>query len=301
VPIRTLVDFFGNSRVFGGVHNGIERTWRGHGGEAYASRLIDESANGLYHFFWEEYCSWYLELAKPILRDGQDEALKAETRMLLIFVLEASLRLLHPFVPFVTEELWQRLPASSREKKISIALAAYPGEAVAPADLRVEAEMKTLQAVVSAARTVRSEHEVHPGAEVPLSIRAENAEATAFVQARWEGVKTLLKTSGPPSFEALGAPRSPGAVTTVVPTDKGPIEVVVGLKGLVSAEAELARVERELKKIDKDIAAVAKKLSSPAFVDKAPKEVVLEAHEQQKALEQARARLEEAKKLAAEL
>jgi len=261
---------------------------------------IDESANGLYHFFWEEFCSWYLEIAKPIVREGKDAALREETRATLMFVLEASLRLLHPFVPFITEELWQRLPESSREKKSSIALASYPGDSIAARDLGVEGEMATLQAIIVAARTIRSEHEVHPAAEMPLSIRA-NADAIAFAKERAGAIKTLVKTMGEPVFEAIGAPHVAGSTTSVLPSNKGSIEVVVGLKGLVTADKERARIEREMKKVDKDVAAVQKKLASPAFVDKAPKEVIEQAHAQLKALLDAKARLEEAKKLAAEL
>ncbi len=262
---------------------------------------IDESANGLYHFFWEEFCSWYLEMAKPIMRESKDEALRTETRTTLIFVLEASLRLLHPFVPFISEELWQRLPESSREKKPSIALCKYPGADVALADAAVESDMATLQAIIVAARTIRSEHEIHPASEMPLSIRSSNDAATAFSSERASAIKTLVKTLGDPVFEKIDSPRAAGSTTSVVASAKGTIEVVVGLKGLVTADKERSRIDREVKKVDKDLAAIEKKLSSPAFAGKAPKEVIEEAHAQKKAMLDAKLRLEEAKRLAEEL
>jgi valyl-tRNA synthetase len=269
--------------------------------QGLSSFRIDESANGVYQFFWEEFCSWYLELAKPILRENSDEALASETRSTLIFVLESSLRLLHPFVPFITEELWQRLPETSRQTKPSIALCRYPDPSDMNADAAVEAEIATLQAIIVAARTIRSEHEVHPGAEAPIEVRSDSEAAVAFIKARVRAIKTLVRTSGEPTFATSGAPHVAGSTTSVVPTSKGTIEVVVGLKGLVTPDKERARIEREMKKIDKDLAAIDKKLSSPSFVDKAPREVIEEAHAQKKAMFEARARLDAARSLAEEL
>jgi valyl-tRNA synthetase len=265
--------------------------------EGIESFRIDEAANELYRFFWDDFCSWYLEIIKPELRDAAAD--KAETRATLAWVLGASLRLLHPFIPFVTEELWQRL-AGYPETFASIALERYPGPGDSPRDEDIERRASTLMDVITAARTIRSEHQVNPMAEPPLMIRGTDA-ALAFLRDQAAVIALLVKSSGSPAFEHAGGARPKGYTMSVVPTRDGAIEVLVGLKGLVDPAHERARIERELKKIDKDVAAIHKKLSSPSFTEKAPKEIIEEARAQQKSLEEARARLLEARSLADEL
>jgi valyl-tRNA synthetase len=269
--------------------------------EGMAAFRLDEAATELYRFFWNDFCDWYIELTKDTLKKPDDRA-HAETRETLAFVLEASLRLLHPFVPFVSEELWQRCPKPG-VRKASIAFGPYPGEneKLALDDPAAEKEMDLVKSVVVAARTVRSEHEVHPGAAVPLGVRADSDATRALVERNASALEQLVKTSDTIAFEKLGGARAPGTVTSIVPSEQGPIEVLVNLKGLVTREHEIERIERERKRIERDLAAIEKKLSSKGFVDRAPKEVVDEAHAQKQALLDARARLDEAKKLAEEL
>jgi valyl-tRNA synthetase len=268
---------------------------------------VDEAAHAAYRFFWNELCDWYLELAKPILRKQIDGTFLrpdqvSETRETLAYVLEGSLRLMHPLMPFITEELWQRVPRP-RSRKASVAFGPYPTpeSEKSARDVEVDAWMETLQQVISAARTVRSEHEVHPSAEILLRVRSANPELVAFLRGHLEAIRSLVKTKGDPVFEAVGGPREAGTTVSVVPSARGPIEVLVGLKGLVSRDEELARTERELKRIDKDLAAIEKKLGSPGFVDRAPKEVVEESQRQRGTLLESKKRLEESKKLAEEL
>jgi valyl-tRNA synthetase len=249
---------------------------------------IDEAANELYRFFWYDLCDWYLEIVKPRLRDAKDP----ETAATLAYVLGASLRLLHPFVPFVTEELWQKLH-DYPEKFASIALESYP--ASAGRDPETEARVKTLMDVIVAARTVRAEHGIKWADAIPLVIRGAND----FVKNHVAEITRLVNSA--PTFEGQGGARPKGYTMSVVPSPSGTIEVLVGLKGLVDPKQERERLEREIKKCDKDLAAIAKKLSSPNFTEKAPKEVVEEAHAQKKAMEEARVRLVEALALVDEL
>jgi valyl-tRNA synthetase len=165
----------------------------------------------------------------------------------------------------------------------------------------VEAWMETLQAVVSAARTVRSEHDIDKKAEVPVRIRSGNPEVVAFLRGHVEAIRQLVKTAGDPVFEAPGGPRDKGTTVSVVAGAHGPIEVLVTLKGLVDPKDELARIERELKKLEKDLGALEKKLASPGFVDRAPPEVVEESRKQRATMIDAKARLEESRKLVEEL
>jgi valyl-tRNA synthetase len=255
---------------------------------------LDDASLGLYHFFWGELCDWYLEITKPIFAAGGDAA--AETRDVLAHVLEAALRLLHPFVPFITEDLWHRVPRPA-DSPISLALAGYPDEKTAARDADAERDMGLLQAVIGAARSIRSEHDVQPSAEVPLVLRTGDARAAGLLRAEAQAIRFLVKTAGDPAVEAGSAARPKGAVMHMT----ADVEVLVQLKGLVEGGKEGARVDREIKKVEKDLAALQKKLSLPSFAEKAPPEVVAEAHAQVEELQRKRAGLEEARQIAAEL
>jgi valyl-tRNA synthetase len=271
---------------------------------------IDEAANALYRFFWNDFCDWYLEIAKTVLRDADPSLpIVIETKATLTHVLETSLRALHPLMPFVTEELWQRLhPQTGKVSKtgesaqpVSIAVARYPEETQAHVDVEIEKRMSTLQAVISAARTIRSEHDVKPATLVPLRVRTDDEPTRAWLASCAAVIAFLVKTEGVPVFERTGGPREPGMTVGVIPLEAGSIQALVGLKGIVTAEMERVRIERSLKKTDQEIAVIDKKLGAKGFVDRAPKEVVEETHGQRRALVEARARLEEEKALIAEL
>ena len=268
---------------------------------------IDEAASAAYRFFWYDLCDWYLELVKPVLRRRDDgtyprPAEVDEARATLGYVLEGAMRLMHPLVPFVTEELWQRLPRPA-SRKASIAFGPYPqpDDEKAHHDAELEAQMALLQEIISAARTVRSEHGIEWKADVPMAIRTDAPEIAALVREQLEAVRQLVKTRGEPVVEGRGGAREAGTTVSIVTSSKGAVEVLVGLRGLVDRDAELARIDREVKKLDKDLAALDKKLASPGFVDRAPPEVVLESRAQRVGLALAKARLEEARALAAEL
>jgi valyl-tRNA synthetase len=268
---------------------------------------VDEAANGLYHFFWDDFCAWYLELTKPIfLHAERDPGLVAETRSTLVHVLDAALRALHPMMPFMTEELWQRLPKPPGHA-ISIALAPYP-----VADVEgerhdvVDAEMSLLQAVIGAARTIRSEHEV-VAPPVPLRLRTSLKDAYDVLVRERLAIETLVRTQGPVTIDpSTDGRREPGTVVSIVTVVaasgvSGTVEVMVGLKGLVDPSKERSRVQREKKSVEKDLAVMDKKLSSASFLERAPAEVVAEAKAQRAALAEAKERLEKAEGLADEL
>jgi valyl-tRNA synthetase len=256
---------------------------------------LDDASSALYRFFWNELCDWYLEIAKGVFQD-ESSPLARETATVLAHVLETSMRALHPFIPFISEELWQRLPRPA-SRPVSLALAPYPSASDGVESAEVEREMSLLQAVISAARTIRSEHEVHPASPVPLVVRAADPATRALMAAEMSTIRTLVRTQGEPAIEATGGGRPPGSVMSVA----GDVEVLVGLKGLVEASKETARVEREIKKVEKDLALMQKKLASKAFIDRAPADVVAESQEQLAGLERTRASLEQARFLAEEL
>jgi valyl-tRNA synthetase len=277
--------------------------------EGFAAFRIDEAANETYRFFWNDFCDWFLEVTKPVLRgarteDGSegpalqsDEA--AETRVVLAHVLETSLRLLHPLMPYITEELWQRSPRPAGRRS-SIAFGPYPSGVDAAIDENVLREMDVFKAVVGAVRTIRAEHDIKRAVDAPLTIRAESDAARAFVTDRLQALSFLVGSSAP-VVEKTGGPRPAGSAVSVVPSVYGPIEVLVGLKGLVTKADEIVRIERGLKSIEKDLGAIDKKMSSKNFLERAPKEVIDETNAQKQQLIDARGRLEEARRLADEL
>jgi valyl-tRNA synthetase len=254
---------------------------------------MDDSSLGLYRFFWNDLCDWFLEITKPVFAAGGAHA--EETRDVLAYVLEASLRLLHPFIPFLTEELWHRVPRPEGAP-ISLALEHFPDASTAPRDLQAEKEMNALQAVISAARSIRSEHEVHPSAEVPLLLRTKDEALRALYTRELVTLRTLVKTKGETTIDA-GGDRPRGGVMTIA----ADTEVLVTLVGLVEGAKEAARVDREIKRVEKDIAMLEKKLSQPSFADKAPPEVVAESRAQLDELKRKRAGLEDARGIASEL
>ncbi len=253
---------------------------------------FDDATIALYRFVWGDLCDWYLEATKPIFA-GDDAKAKAEARDTLAWVLEASLRLMHPFMPFITEELWQRLPRPEGAP-VSVALAALP--AAGRRDDRAASEMDAVQAVITAARTIRSERDVAYSVPIELSLRSAD-----------EGVRALLESERPLisflcnperlTIEPSGGPRPKGAALSAA----AGVEVLVTLRGIVDAAKEKDRVEREIRKADKDIAALEKKLGAKGFTDRAPPEVVAETREQLEAQKHRRALLDEALALAAEL
>jgi valyl-tRNA synthetase len=256
---------------------------------------LDEGSGALYHFFWDELCDWYIELVKPVFLAGS-AAEQGETREVLAHVLETALRALHPYVPFITEELWQRLPRPA-SAPASIALASYPTLEDGPHDAEAERAMSVLSGAVSAARTMRSEHEVHPAAKVPLELRAADPEARQLLAREARYIESLVGSEGAPVIAEPGGVRPRGALVAMA----GDVEVLVGLRGLVEAGKERERIERQLKKGDKDIGVLEKRLSNQNFVANAPAEVVTEANAQLEQLRRQKVRLAEALELVGEL
>jgi valyl-tRNA synthetase len=256
---------------------------------------LDDGSSALYHFFWDELCDWYLEMTKPVLSAGS-EAEKAETRQVLAHVLETALRALHPYAPFVTEELWQKLPRPE-SRPASIALAPYPDAGDGRADPDAERDMAVLKAAIGAARSTRSEHEVHPGAKVRLELRSGDAATRSLLERESRSIEVLVGTDGAPVIAEPGGTRAPGTVMDVA----GDVEVLVLLRGLVDPKKETERVERSLRHVEKDISVMKKRLGSESFVTNAPPDVVGAARDQLAKLERTRERLLEAARLVDEL
>jgi valyl-tRNA synthetase len=263
--------------------------------EGIDSYRLDEGSGALYHFFWDEFCAWFVELTKPVFLHGTAPE-QAETRTVLAHTLEAALRALHPYAPFITEDLWQRIPRPP-SRPVSIALAPYPTAADGRHDAGAERDMNLLMPVIGAARTVRSEHEIAPSDSVKIELRSSDPELRALLLEQSRFIAFLVRTDGPPAVLDAGGERPKGAVLTVA----GEVDVLVHLRGLVDPAKEKERVERKLKKIQNDLEVMAKRLSNPSFLANAPPEVVALANAQQATLEREQVNLRESLQWVAEL
>lgn len=252
----------------------------------FTTYRFDLLANCLYEFVWHEYCDWYLELSKPVLQDEYAlSALKRGTRKTLIHVLDQILRLLHPLMPFITEEIWQRTNKFNGENGESIMLSAYPQVNTAFLSDTIEEELEWLKAMIQALRTIRSEMSIPPSKLIPLKIR----NISPALRERAEKYKTLLQSlSKIAQIEYLAeSDKVPLCATAVL----GDIELLIPMADLIDKQAELARLNKELAKLDKDINLAEGKLGNPAFADKAPAEVIEKEKEKLAQAKQAKEKL----------
>jgi valyl-tRNA synthetase len=249
---------------------------------------MDEATSAVYHFVWQDFCDWYLELSKPLLASN-DPTLAAETRAVLVHTLETTLRVLHPMMPFITEEIWQRVPKADGLTR-TLVLARYPQAASdAARDETVEREMSLVQAVSVAARALRSERDIHPRLALPLHLRTDDSVARAVLDREQAAIASLVNATV--SVEAVsGAKELENSATSLAES----VTLLVPLAGLVDDSKEKERVTRQLQKLEKDLAAISKKLDNEGFVARAPAEVVAKERERRTELEEAKRQLEAA-------
>jgi valyl-tRNA synthetase len=249
--------------------------------EAYR---FNDAAGALYRFVWNIYCDWYVELAKPVLL-GPDSPAKDETRAMTAWVRDEILKLLHPFMPFVTEELWQVTAERGRERDRLLVLAPWPQHEGLD-DPEAEAEVGWVIDLVTAIRSVRTEMNVPPAAQVPLSLIDPEADTRVRIE-RWEEfIKRLARVSEVTVADAV--PRN--AVQLVVRGDA----VALPLGGIIDVAAEQARLEKEMAKVSSDIARVDAKLGNADFLERAPEEVVEGERDKREEAEARRAKIIEA-------
>jgi valyl-tRNA synthetase len=240
--------------------------------EAYK---FNEAAGAIYEFTWGIFCDWYLEIIKSIL-NGEDERAKAETRATTAWVLDQILKLLHPFMPFITEELWAHLVEHGLKRDNLLALSTWPALS-GLSDTVADAEMGWVVQLIGEVRSVRSEMNVPPAAKVPLVICGADSTIRARAHRHEETISRLARLHS--ITFATSAPK--GAALIVI----GETTAALPLEGVIDMAAERKRLAREIDKARADIAKMNAKLSNPNFVAKAKEEAVEEARERKVDLE----------------
>ncbi|GIK48293.1 MAG: valine--tRNA ligase [Alphaproteobacteria bacterium] len=234
------------------------------------ARRFNEAAGAIYRFVWNVYCDWYLEFIKPLL-NGEDEAAKQETRRTAAWVLDQILILLHPFMPFITEEIWARMGEYGHKRSGMLIVESWPRLSDDLIEPEAEAEIQWMIDLIAETRSTRSELNVPAGAKIPLLlIGADGATET-----RLERYQDLIDRMARLEYSTSAAEAPAGSVTFVL----GGATVALPLQGVVDLPAEAARLAKEIGKLEAEIAKMDAKLGNASFIEKAPEEVVEELRE----------------------
>ena len=234
-----------------------------------------EAAQLLYHFFWDDFCDWYIELVKTEMTTEESSAKRDETRTRIVTILEQSLRLLHPFMPFLTEELWQMLPgvsnalhnAAYRSAAPTIMLADFPAGDTKLIDEKAETEMQTVIDLISKVRNIRAEMNIKPSDKPAIHVAADAATQKIF-SANEAQILKLARAEKLVLAESLEAPKASAKAVT------NNAEIAVPLEGLIDFDKERERLKNQLNKLNVENERLAKQLSNANFTERAPAEKV---------------------------
>ncbi|MGB5622174.1 MAG: valine--tRNA ligase [Gammaproteobacteria bacterium] len=237
--------------------------------EAFADYRLDLAARALYDFTWNEFCDWYLELSKPILQsDESSEAERRATRRTLVEVLEALLRLMHPIMPFITEEIWRRVAPLAGVSGETIMRQAYPEAGAWPEDQAAERELDWIKGFVLGIRQVRGEMNISPGRALPVVLQEASASDRRYAELHGRFLTRMVRLQ---DIRLLGDEEIPPAAAAVL---LGGMRILVPMEGLIDVAAELDRLGRQREKLLADLGKAEKKLANQNFVSNAPADVV---------------------------
>jgi valyl-tRNA synthetase len=262
--------------------------------EGMRTYRFDLAAQALYEYTWDEYCDWYLELSKTTLNDASSSAAaKRGTLQTLVSNLEILLRLMHPFMPFITEELWQRVAPIINRKAATVMLQAYPTVSELQTDDSSLVEIEWLKAFILGVRRIRSERDIAPGKALAVQIKGGNEQEHDWLELYGHYIRVLAKIESITKVEE----EADDAVIALA----GEMTIVVPLADLIDPQAELAKLEKELNKLENAKQGIEAQLANASFVEKAPKAVVNKQREllveKSEALEKLQAQYERIKKL----
>jgi len=229
---------------------------------------LDLAAQAIYAFIWDQYCDWYLELSKAVLTDDSaSEALLRGTRRTLVQVLETILRLAHPIIPFITEEIWQRVAPLAGVNGETIMLQPYPEPDESLIDTAASAEIDWVKQFVLGVRKIRSGMNIDPRKALPVLLQNGSETDRQRLEANRNFIISLGRIE---SIEWLGNKEGPESATALV----GEMKVLIPMAGLIDKDAEQARLNKELERKRNELERTEKKLANTSFVDKAPAAVV---------------------------
>jgi len=247
---------------------------------------FDHAAQGIYEFIWNNYCDWYLELSKPVLtNDNASEAAKRGTRRTLVRVLEAILRLAHPIIPFITEEIWQTVSPLAGQVGNSIMSQPYPVADENLIDEAAVADMEWMMEFITGVRSIRSQMNIPPKKQLPVLLKDSTEQDQIRLNANQNFLSRLANLE---SIEIL-TDDAPAAATALV----GKMEILIPLEGLIDKEAEIKRLDKETTKLEKVIKQSSGKLSNENYVAKAPADVVQKERDKLAEMEQALSQLQQ--------
>jgi valyl-tRNA synthetase len=244
---------------------------------------FNEVASANYQFIWHEFCDWYLEWIKADLF-GEDPVAKKQAQGVLLVVLETILKLMHPITPFVTEEIWSVLPG----ERPSLMKSRFPDKQETWKNLKAEQDMELLMGVITGIRNIRSESDVHPSAEIEVSVICPDDQKASFITHSAKAISDMTRLS---SFSVTQDGKKPEDAATYIFND---IEIFVPLKGLVNVAAELEKLARERKKVEIKLKQVNGKLGNEKFLQNAPDDVVEKEKEKKQLLDLKLAKISEA-------
>jgi valyl-tRNA synthetase len=259
------------NRTIGEVRQGLD------------SYKFNEAASAIYQFLWHEFCDWYIELIKPVLYQEKDPEQKWVAQNILVRVLDIALRLLHPFMPFITEEIWQLLPGNEG----SIMVAEFPKVQEGEVQPETEAEMGLVMGVIGAIRNLRSELNLPPSKTVEVILHSEKEDALDPLRMNRVYIESLAHT-GKISFQSAG--EKPKAAATAIVEE---IEVFLPLKGLINLDDEEKRIKKEISKVEEEMTRTNLKLHNEEFLGKARLEAVEKEKEKARTLAEKGAKLQE--------
>ena len=248
--------------------------------EALEAFRFNDAALTVYKFIWNEYCDWYIELTKAKLADPGLKRVAAQN--MLIHVLDSALKLLHPFMPFITEEIWQKLP----QNEDSIMVSAFPEYREAQTNEAIEKEIEVIMEVITGIRNIRGEMNLNPGLKLNVLVKTQNSAIQQTLQYHGEYVRELARVEQLETGPNIEKPKV--SASSVL----GEMDLIIPLEGKMDFQEELKRVEKELKKIEKDLIFLDKKLSNPNFVKKAPVDIIEKDEQRKKSLSLKQAKLE---------
>jgi valyl-tRNA synthetase len=238
-----------------------------------------EAADKIYHFIWHEFCDWYIELVKPSLREGN-----RSSETVLVETLDQILRLLHPFMPFITEEIWQHLPSSGK----SLAVASFPQVKEDLKDEQAEQEMKILQEAIIGIRTIRAENKIPPKQDIELWAKVADEEQKRIIQKNQACIKVLANIRKVEIYDSF--PQGKKLLKGIA----GSWEIVIPIEeGLFKLEQEKQRLDKELARILSEMEKTEKRLQDRNFLSRAPKDFIQETEQRLKELKEKKSKLEE--------